>query len=170
MELSCREKMLVLENEALSALAKALGLANLPEFLEIPEKVLPKLMANAVEALGFDMGDIVIELLRLGAIRAAEMLAERLVVRVPPGKQKICDYQAWAAVKHFLSGEWLRSLPEKRVEVITPNRRLPTTDSFTRYGKLKVGMKFSEALRAGITKRDIREWSQMGDIEIGEAR
>jgi len=170
MEPSCREKMLALESEALVALATAIGLTVLPEFAELPPTVLPRLIANAVEALGFDIGDLVIELLRLGAVKAAEILGEKSVVRMPPNRQRVCDYSAWAAVKQFLSGDWLRPSPERRVEAIAPNPRLPSTDSFHRYARLRPGMRFSAALRAGVTPRDLREWAQLGDIVIGDAR
>lgn len=55
--------------------------------------------------------------------------------------------------------------PNPHVFVHRSAERLETATE--RYAKLKVGMSLDQALRRGVTRRDLREWVANGSIKIG---
>jgi hypothetical protein len=58
---------------------------------------------------------------------------------------------------------------ERRILRVSPNARLPTTPAFQRFRLLRVGMTIRSYLsRVGVDrgKRDLREWTAEGSIEL----
>jgi hypothetical protein len=56
------------------------------------------------------------------------------------------------------------------VSTVSRNPRLPTTPSFQRFAAIKPGMSVAQLLRRGVRRRDIREWSEEGTIQLVEKR
>lgn len=48
----------------------------------------------------------------------------------------------------------------RRVLMVAPNPKLPTTDAHQRFRLLRPGLSVAQLLRRGVTRRDIREWSR----------
>lgn len=96
--------------------------------------------------------DIVLALLRIGDVEAAQELAGVSITRCP-------DYiPPWPPrpVQRKKHGDTVAS--------VTPNPCMPTSDMHRRYALVRVGMTRDDLKGKGISARDIAEWKQKGYI------
>jgi hypothetical protein len=60
-----------------------------------------------------------------------------------------------------------RTFDEARIiSSMVPNPRHPATDAYQRFAELRLGMTIAQALRRGVSRRDVREWLAEGSITI----
>jgi hypothetical protein len=60
-----------------------------------------------------------------------------------------------------------RTFDEARIVVgLAPNTRHPAMEAYGRYAKLRLGMTVAQALRRGVSRRDIREWVKEGSVKL----
>lgn len=101
---------------------------------------------------GLDHASVVLTLLEHKAFDAVEVLLGQPITICPPCLQRMTPN--------------VEPIDERRIIYVAPNPRLPTTPSFHRYRILRPGMTVEQALVRGITRRDIREWTQEGSIVV----
>jgi hypothetical protein len=103
-----------------------------------------------------DHAKAVIALLRAEQREAVEVLLGKPIVICPPCLSRM----------HEKIGK-KRTYDEARIIAsVKPNPRHPASDAYQRYGELKAGMTVAQALRRGVSRRDIREWIAEGAITI----
>lgn len=103
--------------------------------------------------------DVCLALLRCGLIAQAEAVAGVRLRRLPP------DPRLRPSLARPTVAE-RGSNPDPVVTRVGPNPRLPTTDAYQRYRRIAVGMTVSQLLRRGVTRRDLRELSRAGHVEL----
>lgn len=133
----------------------------------------PPCAFDVIEAAGLDHAAVILRLMREGsreALGLSERLLDKPITYLPttyemPSVSSLWARARWAARSLGLDSEC--DSDERRVVRIDRNHRLPTTDSFQRYRHLKVGMTVQQFLTRGGTRRDLREWSKEGVLELG---
>jgi hypothetical protein len=103
-----------------------------------------------------DQAKAVMALLKTGHREAVETLVGKSIVVCPPCLSRMNE----VLVKK-------RTYDEARlIKSLVPNPRHPATDAYQRYAELKLGMTVAQALRRGVTRRDVREWVAEGSITL----
>lgn len=105
---------------------------------------------------GVDHANATLTLLYAGEYPAVEILIGRSITVGPP-----C-----LSLRHSISTIERTEDELTILAAIARNPRLPTTPSFFRYQHLREGMTIAQALRRGVTRRDIREWRNAGEIKL----
>lgn len=93
--------------------------------------------------------DIVLALLRGGHTIEAEDLAGCPIQYGRPARYR--------PLPPYVPPPNIHPLDDKVIVQLAPNPRLPTTDAWYRYRLLKPGQTVAQAIRRGVTRRDIRE-------------
>lgn len=56
--------------------------------------------------------------------------------------------------------------PRPIVVKVARNPRLPTTDAWHRFNLVRPGLSVDQLMRRGVRRRDLREWSREGSVEL----
>jgi hypothetical protein len=157
-----RERIDGLPASCRGVVISALGLVEYPEHLY-----------EVLDGAGQSQADVVLSLLREGSpvsLRAAESLMGFQIHKCPAGLRDACPERSlWAQAQWALGllGPETGPVSDGRlVTRLTPNPRLPTTPSWQRFRLLRVGMSVGQFLVRGGTRRDVREWSREGSLEL----
>lgn len=115
---------------------------------------------SGLHAAGLGQADVVMELLRLGTPAAHEgiaLLVGRPVTVLPPAVPPRIPLPVRPRAKE----------PDDRVVLsVGRNPRLPTTPSFQRYRLIQAGLSVAQLLKRGVTRRDLRELTSGGHIQL----
>jgi hypothetical protein len=103
-----------------------------------------------------DHAKAVIALLKMEQREAVETLIGKAIIICPPCLSRMNE----RLVKK-------RTFDEARIICgLMPNPRHPATDAYQRYTELRLGMTIAQALRRGVSRRDIREWVAEGSVKL----
>lgn len=119
---------------------------------DLPDSVRARLTEYFGHHEGTCAADVVVALLRLNELGAAELMLGRPVTRCPPG------------IPPWPPKPARREAAQPRVASVAANPCRPSTPAHQRYRLVRVGMTQDQLKSRGLSRRDVRLWTEAGHI------